>query len=110
MDNLKKDVQDYIDLDDKIKKLNQELKELKLSKKDSESIILEYMKKEQVDQINLGKGKLKIVKNKTFEPIKKDFIINKLTEGGIPDPEKVTENILKSRKVSETTKIQRNSK
>lgn len=108
-DNLKKDIQSYIDLDDEIRSLTNDLKDLKLKKKSIEENILDYMKSSNLDQINLGKGKLKLVKSKTFETLKKDYLLDKLSETmDSSKAEEITTKILNNRKSNETTKIQRN--
>lgn len=108
-DNLKKDIQSYIDLDDEIRSLSNDLKDLKLKKKSIEENILDYMKSSNLDQINLGKGNLKLVKSKTFETLKKDYILDKLSETmDSSKAEEITTKILNNRKSNETTKIQRN--
>jgi hypothetical protein len=107
---LKTDIREYIDLDDEIKKINSTLKELKLEKKKMEENILQYMKKTNTDQINLGKGKLKLVKGKSYEGLKKEYIISQLTEGKMDKSkaEDIADSLMKNRKMNEVTKIQRN--
>jgi hypothetical protein len=106
---LKSDIKEYLELDDEINKLNKELKVLKLGKKEIEMKILEYMKITKTDQINLGKGKLKLVKSKTYEVLKKDYIVSQLSEKlDKSKAEDIADQLIKNRKTNEVSKIQRN--
>jgi hypothetical protein len=106
---LKSDIKEYLELDDEINKLNKELKVLKLEKKEIEMKILEYMKVTKTDQINLGKGKLKLVKSKTYEVLKKDYIVSQLSEKlDKSKAEDIADQLIKNRKTNEVSKIQRN--
>jgi hypothetical protein len=106
---LKSDIKEYLELDDEINKLNKELKVLKLEKKEIEMKILEYMKITKTDQINLGKGKLKLVKSKTYEVLKKDYIVSQLSEKlDKSKAEDIADQLIKNRKTNEVSKIQRN--
>jgi hypothetical protein len=106
---LKSDIKEYLELDDEINKINKELKVLKLEKKEIEMKILEYMKITKTDQINLGKGKLKLVKSKTYEVLKKDYIVSQLSEKlDKSKAEDIADQLIKNRKTNEVSKIQRN--
>jgi hypothetical protein len=107
--SLKTDIKEYLELDDEINKINKDLKEMKLGKKEIEMKILEYMKKTKTDQIKLGKGKLKLVKSKTYEVLKKDYIVSQLSEKlDKSKAEDIAEQLIKNRKTNEVMKIQRN--
>lgn len=107
--SLKNNVQRYIDLDDQIKEINKSTKDIKEQKKVVEEAILDQMRSNNIDQINLGdSGKLKLVKTKTFEAVKKEIIFEKLSEKMTAEKaQEITETIINSRKASENTKIQR---
>jgi flagellin-specific chaperone FliS len=67
------------------------------------------MKITKTDQINLGKGKLKLVKSKTYEVLKKDYIISQLSEKlDKSKAEDIADQLIKNRKTNEVSKIQRN--
>lgn len=107
-DYLKQDIQKYIEIDDELRTFNVSLKNLKIQKKSIEDKILDYMKDNKIDQINLGKGKLKLVKTKSFASIKKDYILDKLSENlPVSEAESLTDKIINSRKTTEVTKIER---
>ena len=107
-DTFKKFVKKYIDNDDKLKDLNKSLKDLKLEKKEYETKILEYMINNDLDEVELGGGKLKKTVSKSYVPIKKEHITTKLSEKLDNEKAKeIAEHIVNNREFNEISKIKR---
>ena len=108
-DKFKRSVKKYIENDDKMKELNASLKDLKLEKKEYESNILEYMTNNELDEVELGGGKLKRTITKAFVPIKKEHITNKLIEklNNNEKAKEIADHIINNRDFNEVSKIKR---
>ena len=102
-------IKKWVDLDDKMKKLKEDLKELTNQKKDFEVIILEEFEKLDTPVIAITDGKLRRNISKTQTPIKKDLIQKALLDH-LKDEIKtkeIIENMMKSRPVIERINLKR---
>ena len=107
-ESLKKNIADYIEIDDQIKELNDSLKQLRNQKKDKEADIISFMEHSGIDQINVGDGKIKMCKTKKMEPLNKDTIYKKLiSEMSEEKAHDLTNKILSDRVLCENSKISR---
>ena len=105
---LKRNVFEYIQIDDEIKQINESLKQLRNNKKEKENEIIEFMEQSGLDQINVGDGKIKMSKTKKFEPLNKDTIYKKLvSEMSEEKAHELTTKILADRILGENSKISR---
>ena len=68
----------WVDLDDKIRKHNAEVKQLKNEKKEFESQILTYLENIGQNVIDISDGKLRRNVSKTKAPLKKETISPKI--------------------------------
>jgi len=102
-------VKKYVDVDDKIKHLKEDIKLLNNIKKESEEYILEYLEKIEENVIDIADGKLKRNISKSKMPLKKDFIEKALLDlvGDNNQAVKMTEHIIKCRPEKESIKLTR---
>lgn len=102
-------VKKYVEIDDKIKILKEEIKELNDAKKENEDFILNYLELIEENVIDIANGKLRRNILKTKMPIKKDFIEKALIEltGDNIQASKMTDHIIKSRPEKESVKLKR---
>lgn len=99
----------WVDLDDKIRKHNAEVKQLKNEKKEFESQILTYLENIGENVIDISDGKLRRNVSKTKAPLKKETIEAALIEC-IKDTQKaaeLTQYIIKSRPMVERVNLKR---
>jgi hypothetical protein len=102
-------IKKWVDLDDKMKKLKEDLKELTNQKKDFEVVILEEFEKLDTPVVAITDGKLRRNISKTQTPIKKDLIQKALLDH-LKDEIKTKEiidNMMKSRPVIERINLKR---
>ena len=99
-DKLKKEVKDYLELDDQIKAINKALKERRDRKKLLSESILENMKKFQIDFMNTKNGKLTYSESKRKEPLNKKNLITGLNNyfNNEEETKRVSKVVLDSRK------------
>lgn len=102
-------VKKYIEVDDKIKNIKEDIKLLNNIKKENEEFILEYLEKIEENVIDIADGKLKRNISKSKMPLKKDFIEKALLElvGDNNQAVKMTEHIIKCRPEKESVKLTR---
>ena len=99
----------WVDLDDKIRKHNAQVKEFKNEKKEFESQILTYLENIGENVIDISDGKLRRNVSKTKAPLKKETIEAALVEC-IKDTQKaaeLTQYIIKSRPMVERVNLKR---
>ena len=77
-EQLKKDVKEYLDIDDQIKALNTAIKERRKTKAKLSGSILQVMKTFEVDNMNTKNGRLIYSVSKQKKPLNKDNIIKGL--------------------------------
>ena len=102
-------IKNWVSIDDRIKKLREEMKELNTEKKQYEEIVITELDKMEEKVIAITDGKLHKNISKTQEPLKKD-IIHKSIMNYIKDEVKTKEiidNMMKSRKVVEKVNLKR---
>ena len=106
IDNIK----NWLILDDKIRDITKNLKELKRMKKQIHENMLSFMEENNVSELKAGNGKLRYSVSKTKEPIKYETIESGLLKYFDNNAEKVTEIcdcIFKNRKVIERKRVKR---
>lgn len=102
-------IKNWVTIDDKIKKLREEIKELTTEKKQYEEAVISELDKMEEKVISITDGKLHKSVSKTQEPLKKD-IIQKSILNFIKDETKtkeLMENMMNSRKVVEKVNLKR---
>ena len=99
----------WVEIDDKIRKLNAQLKELKDEKKDYEQAVLSYLEKIGENVIEISDGKLRRNVSKTKGALKHEIIQSALTDC-TSDPEKafqMTNYIMNKRPIVERINLKR---
>ena len=102
-------IKNWVSIDDRIKKLREEMKELNTEKKQYEEIVITELDKMEEKVISITDGKLHKSVSKTQEPLKKD-IIQKSILNYIKDETKtkeLMENMMNSRKIVEKVNLKR---
>ena len=79
-DQLKKEVKEYLEIDDQIKALNKAIRERRDKKKKLSDNILVNMKKFQIDFMNTKNGKLVYTESKRKENLNKKNLLTGLNE------------------------------
>jgi hypothetical protein len=99
----------WVQLDDKIKAINSELKNMKDEKKQYEDFILSFMEKYNENMITLSNGILKKNVSQTKQSINEEMI-NEAIEEFTKDVEqayKITQKIIEKRQVNEKVTLKR---
>lgn len=108
-DKLISSIKHWVQLDDKARKLKEEIKDLNDEKKNHEELVLEELSKMEEQVINISDGKLRRNVTKTQAPLKKDTIQKTIFE--FTKDEKKTfdmiEKIMASREVTEKVNLKR---
>lgn len=78
-EKMKKEVRQYIELDDKIKALNKASKEFRKNKDKIADSILQTMKQFEINDVNIKSGKLTYNKKTTKKPLNKKNLLTGLT-------------------------------
>jgi hypothetical protein len=102
-------IKNWVTIDDKIKKLRDEIKELTTEKKQYEEVVISELDKMEEKVISITDGKLHKSVSKTQEPLKKETI-QKSILNFIKDETKtkeLMENMMNSRKVVEKVNLKR---
>ena len=102
-------IKNWVTIDDKIKKLRDEIKELTTEKKQYEEVVISELDKMEEKVISITDGKLHKSVSKTQEPLKKETI-QKSILNYIKDETKtkeLMENMMNSRKVVEKVNLKR---
>ena len=92
-------IKEWIDHDNEIKNLQQQIKEHRNKKKSLTDNLLEIMKDNEIDCFDINNGKLIYTKRKTKQAISKKLLLSSLQDM-FETPEevnKITEHILESR-------------
>jgi len=71
-------IKDWIDIDDKLKIIQNSMKELKLQKKNLTTNLLSIMKENEIDCFDINSGKIVYCKSKTKAPINKKTLLETL--------------------------------
>jgi len=99
----------WVQLDDKIKTINSELKNMKDEKKQYEDFILDFMEKYNENMITLSNGILKKNVSQTKQSINEEMI-NEAIEEFTKDAEQaytITQKIIQKRQVNEKVSLKR---
>lgn len=104
-------VKAYIDMHDQLTEAGKQLRDIRKKKKELSEVIVEYMRKNEIDGINVGDGKLLRKQSKRLEPLKKEHIMEELTkEVGDSKAENILVNIFSKRAVTNTDTLRRTKK
>lgn len=108
----KKNVLQWIQIDDNIRELRAKTKELTNEKKQFEDLILKFLEDVDEKSIEIKDGKLTRNVSKTQAPFKKDNIYKALNEitGDSNKAMQMTEHIIKSRPTVERVNLKRTRK
>jgi hypothetical protein len=99
----------WVQLDDKIKTINSELKNMKDEKKQYEDFILDFMEKYNENMITLSNGILKKNVSQTKQSINEEMI-NEAIEEFTKDAEQaytITQKIIQKRQINEKVTLKR---
>lgn len=101
-------VRKWIEIDEGIRKLQNEIKKKKVEQKDMSSKLMNVMKDNEIDCFDLSDGKLMYTKNKIKQPINKKLLMLSLQKyfKSDDDIQEVTKHIMDSRgeKIKENIK------
>lgn len=105
-------IKEWVKLDNEIKTLNSELKTRKLKQKKVSDSLIETMKKENIDgvEINNGKDNLAYTKRSVKKPITKGLLMNILSkyyDGDITKATEINNFILENREETTVETIKR---
>lgn len=105
----KKNVKEWITLDDDILTLQNAIKERRVKKNELTPKIIDYMDRFEINDLNTNSGKLKFTKSLQTKPLNKQFLINKLGDffKDFAKGEKVASFILENRDKAEVMKLRR---
>jgi hypothetical protein len=102
-------IKHWVHLDDKVRKLKEEIKDLNDEKKTHEELVLAELEKMEEQTINISDGKLRRNVTKTQAPLKKEEIQKTIFEF-TKDEQKtfdMIEKIMASRQVTEKVNLKR---
>lgn len=102
-------VKAYIDMHDQLSEAGKRLRDIRKKKKELSEVIVEYMRKHDIDGINVTDGKLVRKQVKRLEPLKKEHIMDELTRtlGDQTAAENAVVNIFGRRNVTERDSLRR---
>lgn len=104
-------VRAYIDMHDQITEANKSLREVRKKKKELSEVIVEYMRKNDIDGINVRDGKLLRKQSKRLEPLKKEYILEELAKNvGEAKAEDIMVGIFSRRAVTNSDTLRRTRK
>ena len=105
----KKNVKEWITLDDDIIKLQKAIKDRKNKKNELTPKIMEFMNEYEINDLNTNDGKLKFTKSMQTKPLNKQFLISKLGDffKDFNKGEKAATFILENRDKEEKFKLRR---
>jgi hypothetical protein len=105
----KKNVKEWLTLDDDILTLQNAIKERRSKKNELTPKIIEYMDKYEINDLNTNNGKLKFSKTLQTKPLNKQFLVSRLGDffKDFNKGEKVASYILDNRDKAEVMKLRR---
>jgi hypothetical protein len=105
----KRDVKEWITLDDDILTLQNAIKERRKKKNEITPKIINYMDKNEINDLNTNSGKLKFSKSLQTKPLNKQFLISRLGDffKDFSKGEKIASYILENRDKAEVVKLRR---
>lgn len=99
-DKLIKSIQEWVKLDNEMRKLKNEIKNRKTEQDKITQILMETMKNNEIDEFNINNGKLTYINKTVKKPItKKNLleILSKFCEGDIKQANEINKFILDNR-------------
>lgn len=110
-EDFKAAVKAYIDMHDQLSEAGKQLRSIRKKKAELADVIVQYMKKNDIDECALQDGKLIRKQAKRLEPLKKEHIMEELTKAvGEPRAEDILVSIFGKRAVAERDTLQRTRK
>lgn len=110
-DDFKAAVKAYIDLHDRLAQAGKELRDIRKKKTELADVIVQFMKKNDIDECALHDGKLVRKQAKRLEPLKKEHILAELSKAvGEPQAETMLVNIYGQRTVTDKDVLRRTKK
>lgn len=107
----KEAVKAYIDMHDQLAEANKQLRDIRKKKKELADVIVQYMKRNEIDGINVKDGKLVRREVKRLEPLKKEHILAELARTvGESQAQDLLVNIYSQRAVSSADSLRRTKK
>jgi hypothetical protein len=105
----KKNVKEWLTLDDDILTLQNAIKERRSKKNELTPKIIEYMDKYEINDLNTNNGKLKFSKTLQTKPLNKQFLVSRLGDffKDFNKGEKIASYILENRDKAEVMKLRR---
>ncbi len=105
----KKNVKEWITLDDDILKLQRAIKERRNKKNELTPKIMDFMGRYEINDLNTNDGKLKYTKSLQTKPLNKDFLISRLGDyfKDFNKGEKAATFLLENRDKEEKFKLRR---
>lgn len=92
---LSQNVKSWLQLENEMRVLTQELKTRKLKKKELTSTLLETMKKNNIDCFDISDGKIMYMKNKVKGSLSKTYLADTLAKYFIDEPNVETDELVK---------------
>lgn len=110
-DDFKAAVKAYIDMHDQLAQAGKELRDIRKKKNELADVIVQYMRKNDIDECALSDGKLIRKTAKRLEPLKKEHILSQLSKVvGEPQAEDLLVNIYNTRGVTDKDVLRRTKK
>lgn len=104
-------VKAYIDMHDQLTEASKQLRGIRKKKSELADVIVQYMKRNDIDECTLKDGKLIRKQAKRLEPLKKEHIMDELrTAVGESRAEDILVNIFSKRAVAEKDTLRRTKK
>lgn len=104
-------VKAYIDMHDQLTDASKQLRDIRKKKAELADVIVQYMKKNDIDECTLKDGKLIRKQAKRLEPLKKEHIMEELSRAvGETRAEDILVNIFSKRSVAEKDTLRRTKK
>lgn len=104
-------VKAYIDIHDQLSEAGKRLRDIRKKKTELSAVIVEYMRKNDIDGVNVKDGKLVRKQSKRLEPLKKEHILAELSKTlGEAKAEDMMVHIFSTRAVTNTDTLRRTKK
>lgn len=107
-DDFKAAVKAYIEMHDQLTEASKNLRGIRKKKAELADVIVQYMKKNDIDECALQDGKLIRKQSKRLEPLKKEHIMDELKRAvGEPKADDILLSIFSKRAVAEKDTLRR---
>lgn len=101
----------YIGMHDQLAEAGKQMREIRKKKAELADVIVQYMKKNDIEECELQDGKLVRKEAKRLEPLKKEHILEELARAvGTPRAEDIMVNIYSKRNVTNHDTLKRTKK